>query len=94
MPCSTPRWTSPATLGLTAVAVIFGIIFFRTESGNPQAFVNFRLFDNRAAAAEALWRDGCTAERLVGAAQLSRYTERGGDGRSARELHAMRDDVY
>ena len=40
-------WTSPATLGLTAVAVIFGIIFFRTESGNPQAFVNFRLFDNR-----------------------------------------------
>ncbi|MCE6950301.1 MFS transporter [Cereibacter sphaeroides] len=40
-------WTSPATLGLTAVAVIFGLIFFRAESGNPQAFVNFRLFDNR-----------------------------------------------
>ncbi len=40
-------WTSPATLGLAAVAVIFGIIFFRAEAGNPQAFVNFRLFDNK-----------------------------------------------
>lgn len=40
-------WTSPITLGLVAVTVVFGIIFFRAEIGNAHAFVNFRLFDNR-----------------------------------------------
>lgn len=39
-------WTSPASLGLLAVAVIFGVVFFRIESGNPNAFVQFRLFRN------------------------------------------------
>lgn len=39
-------WTSPLSLGLLAVAVIFGVIFYRIESGNPNAFVQFRLFRN------------------------------------------------
>lgn len=39
-------WTSPASLGLLAVVVIFGFAFYRIESGNPNAFVQFRLFRN------------------------------------------------
>lgn len=39
-------WTSAASLGLLAVAVVFGVIFFRTESHNVNAFVDFRLFRN------------------------------------------------
>jgi DHA2 family multidrug resistance protein-like MFS transporter len=39
-------WTSGASLGLLAVAVVFGVIFFRVESGNENAFVDFRLFRN------------------------------------------------
>jgi MFS transporter, DHA2 family, multidrug resistance protein len=39
-------WASAASLGLLAAAVVFGVIFFRTESGNPNAFVDFRLFRN------------------------------------------------
>jgi DHA2 family multidrug resistance protein-like MFS transporter len=39
-------WTSAASLALLAVAVVFGALFFRAESGNPNAFVDFRLFSN------------------------------------------------
>jgi DHA2 family multidrug resistance protein-like MFS transporter len=39
-------WGSPASLGLVAISVVFGVIFFRTESGNPNAFVDFGLFRN------------------------------------------------
>jgi DHA2 family multidrug resistance protein-like MFS transporter len=39
-------WTSAASLGLLATAIVFGIAFFRTESGNENAFVDFRLFRN------------------------------------------------
>jgi DHA2 family multidrug resistance protein-like MFS transporter len=39
-------WTSPASLALLAVAVVVGIIFFKVESGNEHAFVDFRLFRN------------------------------------------------
>lgn len=39
-------WTSPASLGLLAVVVIFGFFFYRIESDNPNAFVQFRLFRN------------------------------------------------
>jgi DHA2 family multidrug resistance protein-like MFS transporter len=39
-------WTSPTTLGLAATALAFGVLFFRTESKAPNAFVNFRLFRN------------------------------------------------
>lgn len=39
-------WTSPVTLGLLAAALIFGFAFYRIESGNPNAFVQFRLFRN------------------------------------------------
>ena len=39
-------WMSVASLGLLAVAVVFGVVFFRTESHNINAFVDFRLFRN------------------------------------------------
>ena len=39
-------WASLAALGLLAVTVISGILFFRIESGNPNGFVDFTLFRN------------------------------------------------
>jgi MFS transporter, DHA2 family, multidrug resistance protein len=39
-------WASTASLGLLAISVVFGVMFFRTESGNPKAFVDFGLFRN------------------------------------------------
>src|SRR5438105_698098 len=39
-------WMSVASLGLLAVAVVFGVVFFRTESHNINAFIDFRLFRN------------------------------------------------
>jgi DHA2 family multidrug resistance protein-like MFS transporter len=39
-------WTSAASLGLLAIIVVFGVMFFRTESHNANAFVDFRLFRN------------------------------------------------
>jgi DHA2 family multidrug resistance protein-like MFS transporter len=39
-------WGSWQSLGLLAIAVISGAIFFRIERGNPDAFVNFGLFRN------------------------------------------------
>jgi MFS transporter, DHA2 family, multidrug resistance protein len=35
-------WMSAASLGLLAVAVVFGVVFFRTESHNINAFIDFR----------------------------------------------------
>ncbi len=40
-------WASAASLGLLATTLVVGFIFFRVESGNPDAFVDFRLFRNR-----------------------------------------------
>src|SRR5690606_21592401 len=39
-------WTSLASLGLLAAAAVFGVAFYRIESENPNAFVQFRLFRN------------------------------------------------
>ena len=39
-------WTSPITLGLGVVAVVFGLMFFRTESRARHPFVDFALFRN------------------------------------------------
>jgi DHA2 family multidrug resistance protein-like MFS transporter len=39
-------WTSPYSLLLIAVTVIFGILFFRIEARTPAAFVDFTLFNN------------------------------------------------
>ena len=39
-------WTSVPTLGLLALAIVSGVVFFRIESGNPHAFVDFGLFRN------------------------------------------------
>jgi len=43
---ATLGWISPISLALLAVAVVVGFIFFRIESGNENAFVDFRLFRN------------------------------------------------
>jgi MFS transporter, DHA2 family, multidrug resistance protein len=39
-------WTSPASLALIAITLVVGFLFFRAESGNANAFVDFRLFRN------------------------------------------------
>jgi hypothetical protein len=39
-------WTSSYALILAAVAVIFGILFVRTEGRTPAAFIDFTLFHN------------------------------------------------
>ena len=39
-------WASMASLGLLAAAIVFGILFYRAESGNANAFVDFALFRN------------------------------------------------
>jgi MFS transporter, DHA2 family, multidrug resistance protein len=39
-------WTSLASLGLLVAVVLFGGLFFRIESGNPNGFVDFTLFRN------------------------------------------------
>ena len=43
---ATLGWTSIAALGLLAASIIFGVLFFRIESGNPNGFVDFKLFRN------------------------------------------------
>jgi DHA2 family multidrug resistance protein-like MFS transporter len=39
-------WTSPIALGLAAIAVAVGVMFFRAESRARHPFVNFALFRN------------------------------------------------
>jgi DHA2 family multidrug resistance protein-like MFS transporter len=39
-------WTSLPSLALLAASIIFAALFFRIESGNPNAFVDFGLFRN------------------------------------------------
>lgn len=39
-------WTSPITLGLIVLAIVFAVIFFKLEQRNPNAFVDFKLFRN------------------------------------------------
>ena len=39
-------WTSLTSLGLLALAVVFGVVFVRTEARRTNAFVDFRLFRN------------------------------------------------
>jgi DHA2 family multidrug resistance protein-like MFS transporter len=39
-------WSSLPSLALLAAAIVFAVIFFRIESGNPNAFVDFKLFRN------------------------------------------------
>lgn len=41
-------WTSPLILGLAAVCVVALIVFVRTERGNADAFIDFRLFRSRS----------------------------------------------
>lgn len=40
-------WTSVASLALLVTAIVVGVFFVRVESGNDNAFVDFRLFRNR-----------------------------------------------
>lgn len=39
-------WTSPVSLGLLAAFLVFGFIFYKIESKNFNAFVDFKLFKN------------------------------------------------
>ncbi len=39
-------WASLPTLGLLAASIIFAVLFVRVESGNPNGFVDFKLFRN------------------------------------------------
>ncbi len=39
-------WTNPITVGLAAVAVAFGVLFFKAETAARSPFVNFALFRN------------------------------------------------
>ncbi len=39
-------WTSLPTLGLLAATLVFAVLFYRIESGNPDGFVDFGLFRN------------------------------------------------
>ena len=39
-------WMSAASLGLLATSILFGILFYRVETRNASAFVDFRLFRN------------------------------------------------
>ena len=39
-------WGSLPTLGLLAAAAVFAVLFVRAEAGNPNAFVDFKLFRN------------------------------------------------
>ncbi len=39
-------WTSPVILSLSAVAAVFGALFFKIESSAVQGFVDFKLFQN------------------------------------------------
>jgi MFS transporter, DHA2 family, multidrug resistance protein len=39
-------WTSLPTLGFLAASLVFAVLFFRVESGNPNGFVDFTLFRN------------------------------------------------
>lgn len=41
-------WTSPVILGCLVAFVVSAFLFFRIESGNPEAFIDFRLFRNRS----------------------------------------------
>lgn len=41
-------WAHPIILTLAAVAAAALIVFFRVESGNPDAFIDFRLFRSRS----------------------------------------------
>jgi MFS transporter, DHA2 family, multidrug resistance protein len=43
---STLGWASAASLALLAITIVVGLVFVRVESGNPNAFVDFRLFRN------------------------------------------------
>jgi MFS transporter, DHA2 family, multidrug resistance protein len=47
-------WFSLVSLALVAITVVFGYLFIRVESGNPNAFVDFKLFGNRTYAGATL----------------------------------------
>lgn len=39
-------WFSPITIGLFVLSIVFAVVFFRIETRNDQAFVDFSLFRN------------------------------------------------
>src|ERR1044071_3837589 len=47
-------WLNPVVIILTVVFVLATVFFFRVESGNPNGFVDLRLFNNKTYAGETL----------------------------------------
>lgn len=40
-------WLSPVVIALAVIFIVAAIVFFRVESGNPDGFVDLRLFSNK-----------------------------------------------
>lgn len=40
-------WLSPVIIALAVVFILAAVVFFRLESGNPNGFVDLKLFDNK-----------------------------------------------
>ena len=47
-------WLSPVVVALAVIFVLAAVVFFRVESGNPDAFVDLRLFNNQTYAGATL----------------------------------------
>lgn len=47
-------WTNPVVITLAVLFVIAAVVFFRVESGNPNGFVDLRLFNNKTYAGATL----------------------------------------
>jgi DHA2 family multidrug resistance protein-like MFS transporter len=47
-------WLNPVVIALAVVFVLAAVVFFRVESGNPDGFVDLRLFNNKTYAGATL----------------------------------------
>jgi DHA2 family multidrug resistance protein-like MFS transporter len=76
-------WTSAASLGLLTVTVVFGVIFFRVESANENAFVDFRLFRNATYTGATI--SNLLLNAVAGIIIVAMTLLQGGGGMSAQE---------
>ena len=76
-------WFSLASLVLLATAIIGGFAFVRVESGNPDAFVDFRLFANRTYTGATL--SNLLLNAVAGIIIVAMTLVQIGGGRSAQE---------
>jgi DHA2 family multidrug resistance protein-like MFS transporter len=76
-------WASAASLGLLATTLLVGFLFFRVESGNPHAFVDFQLFRNRTYTGATL--SNLLINAVAGIIIVAMTLVQIGGGRSAQE---------